>query len=178
MKKLTVLLALVLSVLLPALAVAEEAEPTPAPVPAEAIMAYTQVYEPETSFALSSTVAWNADASVLDVANADVRPATALVYVDADLRVLDAAGNVISESLDEYVAATAGAIIPALYVSDAETAAALKFYLIESGLGDVFVAASYENAALVKDVADLNPVRGLIDFRSLTEADEDTPRAA
>ena len=35
MKKLTVLLALVLSVLLPALAVAEEAEPTPAPVPAE-----------------------------------------------------------------------------------------------------------------------------------------------
>lgn len=50
MKKLTVLLALVLSVLLPALAVAEEAEPTPAPVPAEEIMAYTQVYEPETSF--------------------------------------------------------------------------------------------------------------------------------
>ena len=174
MKKLTVLLALVLSVLLPALAVAEEAEPTPAPVPAEAIMAYTQVYEPETSFALSSTVAWNADASVLDVANADVRPATALVYVDAGLRVLDAAGNVISESLDEYVTATAGTIIPALYISDAETAAALKFYLIESGLGDVFVAASYENAALVKDVADLNPVRGLIDFRGLTEADEDT----
>ena len=68
MKKLTALLALVLSVLLPALAVAEEAEPTPAPVPAEAIMAYTQVYEPETSFALSSTVAWNADASVLEVA--------------------------------------------------------------------------------------------------------------
>ena len=174
MKKLTVLLALVLSVLLPALAVAEEAEPTPAPVPAEEIMAYTQVYEPETSFVLSSTVAWNADASVLDVANADVRPATALVYVDADLRVLDASGNVIAESLDEYVAATAGAIIPALYISDAETAAALKFYLIESGLGDVFVAASYENAALVKDVADLNPVRGLIDFRGLTGADEDT----
>ena len=97
MKKLTVLLALVLSVLLPALAVAEEAEPTPAPVPAEEIMAYAQVYEPETSFVLSSTVAWNADASVLDVANADVRPATALVYVDAGLRVLDAAGNVISE---------------------------------------------------------------------------------
>lgn len=174
MKKLTVLLALALSVLLPALAVAEEAEPTPAPVPAEEIMAYAQVYEPETSFVLSSTVAWNADASVLDVANADVRPATALVYVDADLRVLDAAGNVIAESLDEYVAATAGTIIPALYISDAETAAALKFYLIESGLGDVFVAASHENAALVKDVADLNPVRGLIDFRGLTEADEDT----
>ena len=173
MKKPTALLALVLSVVLPVLAVAEEAEPTPAPVPAEEIMAYSQVYEPETSFVLSSTIAWNADASVLEAADADVRPATALVYVDAGLRVLDAAGNVISESLDEYVDATAGTIIPALYVSDADAAAALKFYLIESGLGDVFVAASYENAELVKDVAGLNPVRGLIDFRGLTGADED-----
>ena len=99
-------------------------------------------------------------------AGADVRPATALVYVDAALRVLDAAGNVISESLDEYVAATAGTIIPALYISDAETAAALKFYLIESRPGRRVRGRFYENAALVKDVADLNPVRGLIDFRA------------
>ncbi len=136
-------------------------------------MAYTQVYEPETTFVLSSTVAWNADASALEVAGADVRPATALVYVDADLRVLDAAGNLIAGTLDEYVTATAGTIIPALYVSDEETAAALKFYLIESGLGDVFVVASHENAALVKDVASLNPVRGMVDFRDIVEADED-----
>ena len=173
MKKLTALVALALSAVLPAMAVAEEAAPTPAPVPAEEIMAYSQVYEPETSFVLSSTVAWNADATALDVADADVRPATALVYVDAALRVTDAAGNEIAASLDEYIAATAGAIIPALYVSDAEAAAALKFYLIESGLGDVFVAASHENAALVKDVASLNPVRGLVDFRDIVEADED-----
>lgn len=173
MKKLTALVALALSAVLPAMAVAEEAAPTPAPVPAEEIMAYSQVYEPETSFVLSSTVAWNADATALDVADADVRPATALAYVDANLRVTDAAGNEIAASLDEYVAATAGSIIPALYVSDAEAAAALKFYLIESGLGDVFVAASHENAALVKDVASLNPVRGLVDFRDIVEADED-----
>ena len=173
MKKLTALVALALSAVLPAMAVAEEAAPTPAPVPAEEIMAYSQVYEPETSFVLSSTVAWNADATALDVADADVRPATALVYVDAALRVTDAAGNEIAASLDEYIAATAGAIIPALYVFDAEAAAALKFYLIESGLGDVFVAASHENAALVKDVASLNPVRGLVDFRDIVEADED-----
>ena len=173
MKKLTALVALALSAVLPAMAVAEEAAPTPAPVPAEEIMAYSQVYEPETSFVLSSTVAWNADATALDVADADVRPATALVYVDAALRVTDAAGNEIAASLDEYIAATAGTIIPALYVSDAEAAAALKFYLIESGLGDVFVAASHENAALVKDVASLNPVRGLVDFRDIVEADED-----
>lgn len=174
MKKLTSLVALVLSIVLPVLAVAEEPAATPEPVPAEEILAYTQVYEPETSFVLSSTVAWNADETALEVAGAQARPATALVYVDADLRVTDAAGKEIAPSLADYISATAGTVIPALYVSDAEAAAALKFYLIESGLGDVFVAASYENAALVKDVADLNPVRGLVDFRSIVEADEDT----
>lgn len=174
MKKLTSLVALVLSIVLPVLAVAEEPVATPEPVPAEEILAYTQVYEPETSFVLSSTVAWNADETALEVAGAQARPATALVYVDADLRVTDAAGKEIAPSLADYISATAGTVIPALYVSDAEAAAALKFYLIESGLGDVFVAASYENAALVKDVADLNPVRGLVDFRGIVEADEDT----
>ena len=119
-------------------------------------------------------MAWNADETALEVAGAQARPATALVYVDADLRVTDAAGKEIAPSLADYISATAGTVIPALYVSDAEAAAALKFYLIESGLGDVFVAASYENAALVKDVADLNPVRGLVDFRGIVEADEDT----
>ena len=174
MKKLTSLVALVLSIVLPVLAVAEEPAATPEPVPAEEILAYTQVYEPETSFVLSYTVAWNADETALEVAGAQARPATALVYVDADLRVTDAAGKEIAPSLADYISATAGTVIPALYVSDAEAAAALKFYLIESGLGDVFVAASYENAALVKDVADLNPVRGLVDFRGIVEADEDT----
>lgn len=174
MKKLTSLVALVLSIVLPVLAVAEEPAATPEPVPAEEILAYTQVYEPETSFVLSSTVAWNADETALEVAGAQARPATALVYVDADLRVTDAAGKEIAPSLADYISATAGTVIPALYVSDAEAAAALKFYLIESGLGDVFVAASHENAALVKDVADLNPVRGLVDFRGIVEADEDT----
>ena len=174
MKKLTSLVALVLSIALPVFAVAEGPAATPEPVPAEGILAYTQVYEPETSFVLSSTVAWNADETALEVAGAQARPATALVYVDADLRVTDAAGKEIAPSLADYISATAGTVIPALYVSDAEAAAALKFYLIESGLGDVFVAASYENAALVKDVADLNPVRGLVDFRGIVEADEDT----
>ena len=174
MKKLTSLVALVLSIALPVFAVAEEPAATPEPVPAEEILAYTQVYEPETSFVLSSTVAWNADETALEVAGAQARPATALVYVDADLRVTDAAGKEIAPFLADYISATAGTVIPALYVSDAEAAAALKFYLIESGLGDVFVAASYENAALVKDVADLNPVRGLVDFRGIVEADEDT----
>lgn len=173
-KKLTALIALFMSAAMPMAALADEAAPTPEPVPAAQTMAYTQVYEPATSFALATTVAWSADASALDAAASEARPATALVYLDAELRVLDAGGNPISESLADYIAATAGGMIPALYVSDADTAAALKFYLIESGLGDVFVAASHKDAALVKDVAGLNPVRGLVDFRDITQADEDT----
>ena len=72
MKKLTSLVALVLSIALPVFAVAEEPAATPEPVPAEEILAYTQVYEPETSFVLSSTVAWNADETALEVAVAEM----------------------------------------------------------------------------------------------------------
>lgn len=42
MKKLTSLVALVLSIVLPVLAVAEEPAATPEPVPAEEILAYTR----------------------------------------------------------------------------------------------------------------------------------------
>ena len=159
MKKLTAILLCIL-VMVPALALAET-------------LPYAKVYEPDTSFVLATTVAWEADASAGDVAAADVRPGTALVYVDKDLNVTTADGASLG-ALDEYVKATAGTMIPALYVQDEETAAALKAYLEASGLGDVFVVAACENAALVKDVADLNPVRGMVDFRGITEGDADT----
>ena len=151
MKKLTAILLCIL-VMVPPLALAET-------------LPYAKVYEPDTSFVLATTVAWEADASAGDVAAADVRPGTALVYVDKDLNVTTADGASLG-TLDEYVKATAGTMIPALYMQDEETAAALKAYLEASGLGDVFVVAACENAALVKDVADLNPVRGMVDFRS------------
>ena len=159
MKKLFALL-LCIILLIPTLALAET-------------LPYSKVYEPETSFVLATTIAWEADATAKDVAAAEVRPGTALVYVDKDLNVTAADGASLG-TLQEYVDATAGTIIPALYIQDEEAAAALKAYLETSGLGDVFVAASYENAALVKEVAQLNPVRGLVDFRSIKEGDEDT----
>lgn len=135
---------------------------------------YAKVYEPETSCALPATVGWLADAAALDAARADARPATAFVWLDEALRVLSRDGAVISEKIDDYVAATSGAVIPAFYVSDAPTARALKAYLTQSGLGDCFVAAAPENAALVKDVADLPHVRGLLDYSGITEASRDT----
>lgn len=159
MKKLTALLICIL-MLIPTLSLAE-------------ILPYAKVYEPDTSFVLATTIAWEADATAADTAAADVRPGTALVYVDKDLNVTAADGASLGK-LEDYVKATAGSIIPALYIQDEEAAAALKAYLEASGLGDVFVAASCENAALVKDVAGLNPVRGMIDFRGIKEGDEDT----
>ena len=159
MKKLFALL-LCIILLVPTLALAET-------------LPYSKVYEPETSFVLATTIAWEADATAKDVAAAEVRPGTAFVYVDKELNVTAADGAALG-ALQEYIEATAGTIIPALYIQDEETAAALKAYLETSGLGDVFVAASYENAALVKEVAQLNPVRGLVDFRAIKEGDEDT----
>lgn len=159
MKKLLALL-LCIILLIPAAALAETAP-------------YSKVYEPETSFVLATTIAWEADATVKDVAAAEVRPGTALVYVDKDLNVTAADGTALG-ALDEYVKATTGTLIPALYIQDEETAAALKAYLETSGLGDVFVAGAYENSALIKEVAQLNPVRGLVDFRAIKEGGEDT----
>lgn len=75
MKKLTSLVALVLSIALAGFCCGGRARGNgPEPVPAEEILAYTQVYEPETSFVLSSTVAWNADETALEVAGAQARP--------------------------------------------------------------------------------------------------------
>ncbi len=138
------------------------------------VLPYSRVYEPETSFVLASTIAWNADATAAQTAAQDVRPGTALVYVDKDLKVTAADGTALADSLEAYVADTAETMIPALYIRDEAAAAALKAYLESSGLGDVFVAASHENAALVKEVAQLLHVRGMVDFRDVTASDRDT----
>lgn len=154
MKKLLVL-ALVCALLLSAAASA-------------AVMPYSKVYEPGTSFVLASTIAWKADNA--DFAAEEMRPGTAMVYLDAELKVYSEDGALIGESLGEYVEKTASTVIPALYISDEATAAALKKYLEKSGLGDVFVAADVQNAALVRDVAELLYVRGMVDFRSMETA--------
>lgn len=133
------------------------------------IQPYAVVYEPETSFVLASTVAWKADS--VEFAQEEVRPGTALVCLDKDLTVYSEDGALICESLDDYIAATAQRVIPALYIRDEDTAAALKEYLQDSGLADVFVAADYRNAELVREVASLLYVRGLVDFRSMNEGD-------
>ena len=104
-------------------------------------MPYSRVYEPETSWSMSATVAWEADPSVFSAAGKTRRPGTAIVYPTASLAIEDRNGNLIAETVDEYVAKTAGTIIPAFYLQNRETAAALKSWLERHGLQDCFVAA-------------------------------------
>lgn len=149
------ILALILMLMLGASALAE-------------VLPYSTVYEPETSFVLATTVAWEADG----LPEGEKLPATALVYLDDQLSVYTAEGALIDASLSSYIEKTSGQVIPALYIRDEATAAALKDWLEQSGLGDVFVVADWQNAPLVHEVAQLAYVRGMVDFRSLESADD------
>ena len=133
---------------------------------------YTRVYEPQTSLPLAATVLWQADRDAMNTAQENVRPASALVYLDASLRVLTDAGEEISPSLQEYLQKTAATTIPVLYLRDEATAASLYDFLKDSSYKDIFVAAGYESAALIKKLADLPHIRGLVDFSGMDGSDE------
>ena len=135
---------------------------------------YSSVYEPETSWSVSATVAWEADNTVFAVAGAEKRPGTVFVYPDAALRILDRNGRVIADNIDSFVEKTAGTLIPAFYIRDRATAATLKAWLKEHGLQDCFVVSAPDLQDAVKDVADLLHVRGMIDFSHVTHADSGT----
>ena len=125
---------------------------------------YSHVYEPHTSWTMSAAVGWLADGSALDVAKQEVRPGTSFVWLDKNLKVYDRYGNEISESVEEYVKATSLTMIPAFFIEDQDTARALKEWLKQSGLKDCFVAATPGKRGLVKDVADIVQVRGILDY--------------
>jgi glycerophosphoryl diester phosphodiesterase len=145
------------------------------PAQAEAARpAYTNVYEPDTAVPLAATVCWIADGSAGKVAGRDIRPASALVCLDASLRVLTETGEEIAPHLGEYLKQTAPFIIPVLYLKDAETADALAAWLTEGGQKDVFAAAGYRDAELIKGLAALPHMRGLVDFTGFEVTGEDT----
>ena len=135
---------------------------------------YSHVYEPNTSWAMAATVAWRADGSAIDTASSDVRPATAFVWVDADLKVYDRDGNEIAGSVAEYTEKTAGSMIPAFYIKDEDSANALKGWLEQTGYEDCFVVSTPDNKDYVKNVADLVHVRGMLDFTAETNPSRKT----
>ena len=130
---------------------------------------YTPVYEPNTSWTMAATVAWRADQTALDTAKETVRPATAFVWLDKDLKVYDRNHDLISDDIDAYIDSTVSGMIPAFYISDQDTAASLKKWLPSSGLLDCFVVSTPENKDFVKDVADLLHIRGMLDYTAVTD---------
>ncbi|MBO5560994.1 MAG: hypothetical protein J6A07_05035 [Firmicutes bacterium] len=133
------------------------------------VMPYTKVYEPETSCVMSATIAWNADETAAETAGADVRPTVCFLWPDKDLNVYDKNGVLLSNDFDSYVKNLTKGMIPAFYINDKETAAALKTYIQHTGLGDCFVVSGEDNKALVKDIADLLHVRGMLDYSDKAE---------
>ena len=130
---------------------------------------YTQVYEPDTSWAMAATIAWRADTGAVAVAGKEIRPATAFVWLDSVLNVYDREGVLLSDDLQSYIDQTASGLIPAFYIRDAETAAALKAFLPDSGLLDCFVVSTPDHKDLIKLVADLLHVRGMLDYTAVLD---------
>ena len=133
------------------------------------VMPYTKVYEPETSWVMSATIGWNADQSAAETASADIRPAVCFLWPDKNLNVYDKNGELLSDDFDSFVKNMTKGMIPAFYINDRQTATALKTYIQQTGLGDCFVVSGEENKALVKDIADLLHVRGMLDYSDKTE---------
>ena len=135
---------------------------------------YSRVYEPETSWPMAATIAWKADQSALEIAGEEKRPATAFVWLDRELKVYDRNGKLLSDDLDAYVDATAPSVIPAFYIRDRETADNLKEWISGFGLLDCFVVSEPGSRDLVKDVADLVHVRGMLDYTGVKNPDRET----
>ena len=146
-------------------------EATEAPVVSEETAAVLSkwtddLYEPETSITYSATIVWPADASAVETAAKDVRPNTMIVSVDENLTVSTLDGEVLSENLAEYLASVKPTTLPALYIRDDATAAAVNAFAAEYSLADTFVVADYEHTQYVKDICDANVgVLGIIDWR-------------
>ena len=113
-----------------------------------------------------------------ETAAQDVRPNTMIVAVDENLTVSTLDGEVLSENLAEYLASVKPTTLPALYIRDDATAAAVNAFAAEYSLADTFVVADYEHTQYVKDICDANvSVLGIIDWREAklsTERRENT----
>ena len=128
---------------------------------------YSETYKPETSWMIPASVAWQADQTVFETAEADVRPATAFVWVDQDLKLYDRDHVLLSEDIEDYVRKVSPTIITAFYIEDAAAGSALTEWLARTGYEDCFVVSAPENKEAVKEAADLLHVRGMLDYSAL-----------
>ncbi|WP_157685434.1 glycerophosphodiester phosphodiesterase family protein [Paenibacillus donghaensis] len=135
-------------------------EPLPAPV----IEPFIKVAEPQTQIALAPTIVTEiSQASDLDKLAAAELPATAILHLNPELKVIEPGSGAEIASLPEALVATGNRVIPAFYVSDELTVDRLAQELRERGLEDVFVIS--EQGGLIKRARAAYPMaRGIIDF--------------
>lgn len=147
----------------------EETQETP-----KYVMPYSHVYDPATSIAMAATIAWKSDSNALEVACQEVRPVTCFVWLDSDLNVYDRDNKLLSDNFNQFVEKISPTMIPAFYITDQETATALKSRIQELTLTDCFVVSTPDKKDLVKDVANLLYVRGMLDYTSVENPDSKT----
>lgn len=137
------------------------------PLPAPLIEPFIKVSEPQTRIALAPTIVTEImGTSDLDKLAAAKLPATAILHLSPDLKVIEPGSGAEITGLQEALAATGDRVIPAFYVSDTLTVDRLVHELRGQGLEDVFVIS--EQGELVKRARAAYPMaRGIIDFTAI-----------
>lgn len=123
------------------------------------------LYEPDTSISFPATIVWPADKTAEQVADSSLRPNTMIVKVDQKLKVYTLSGELIAEDLGAYLANVKDTTLAALYIADADTAAAVNEFAAKYRLADVFVVADYRHPEYVTEIVEANAgVLGIIDW--------------
>ncbi len=103
----------------------------------------TSVHTPETGIVEPPLIIQRHKASTPIYSDTDVRPGAVMTTVketDGDLRCFDGAVDI--GDIDEMLGKLSYSVLPAFYVSDAQTASALSAYLRNKAINDAFVIVS------------------------------------
>ncbi|MBQ3094665.1 MAG: DUF1080 domain-containing protein, partial [Clostridia bacterium] len=107
-------------------------------------------YKPNTSIINPPTVVTHVTGSTAyNKITASTRmPSTAIYYVNQDLNVTTPDGQTVITTLKAALKNTSGKVIPALFVKDQATVAALKTFAVDWALQDAFIVA--DNVTMLK----------------------------
>ncbi|MCF7932331.1 MAG: hypothetical protein K9K93_04100 [Acholeplasmataceae bacterium] len=127
--------------------------------------AVIDVYEPETGIiAPATTLVWYESATQYETLSADVRPATAIFRINADLDIVDPTG-VVLHTLEEVLIKADGKTIPAFYTEDVTIAQALAETLKAWRIYDVFILSTKADVILAARGVH-NIIRGVMVFET------------
>ena len=126
---------------------------------------FTEIAQPDLGviggYALSEYVT---DQASLDrVANAEIKPANVIFYVDSGLNLTGADGKPAFTDLGTALEKLGGAVMPTVYVKTEAAAAAVCSYLSKNAITDVFVMSDKDDV-LLKARTDYTLCRGVLDL--------------